>query len=657
MTVNTLKLIWQPIQIGKVEVKNRVVRTATTSRLFPHPIDADFIGYHVARARGGVGLSFLDAAGVHPNMTSYAGYLVNKDIIPSLSKLVDAVRPYGTRLIQQLQHLGHNPVHLTGDVWGASALPGPGYGVVPVPMGQQEIDEVVQSFAQAAVCCREAGLDGVELAGGHGYLIQQFLSPLTNQREDGYNGSLLKRARFVIEILQAIRAAAGDDFPLGVRFSPSLAKGGFGGEDLATVVSHLEAEKLVDFVSFSCSDYFESSMILASHAYPPGYELPYSEPARKALKKIPRIVTGRFRALDEAEQVLREGQADMVSLTRQHIADPDVVRKTQEGRTEDIRPCIGCLQGCFAGVLTTGMMQCTVNPVVGFEGTLDEELITKVESPKRVVIIGGGPAGMEAARMAALRGHKVSLFEASPKLGGALLTAKRAPYLHIFGDFVQWLEGQVYKLGIDVHLNSYVEADDVLKEKPDAVIIATGAMNDTSGRQMKIPAELPFGMDLPHVMDADTALMSEQNLKGKHAVIFDDVGRYQAIAATDYLVKAGATITFVTSQGSFAPKMFATGRDDEAYRRLQQTDDFNLLVRHYLVGVEKDHCVIRPYGSQRTVKIPANLVVVVTTPVPIRNLYDELRSQIPTIRLIGDASSPSDLTNATHAGHRCGRAI
>lgn len=653
----TLKRVWEPLKVGPIELKNRIVRTATTTRLFPPGIDDDFIGHHVATARGGAGLSILDGTGVHPN--SYVSYLVDESAIPDLQRLVTAVQPYGTRLFQQLWHGGHNGSDLvTGQIpWGASALPGPLSGIVPVPMGQRDIDELVASFANAACCCREAGLDGVEIHAGHGYLINQFLSPLTNKREDGYNGGLLDRARFLIEVLQAVRTATGGSFALGVRLSPSTAVGGLSGEDVAAIALHLETLGLIDYVNLSFSDYFNLGMILADMANPEGYELPHNAATLASITKVPRLVTGRFRTLDDVEQVLRDGKADLVALTRQHIADPNIVRKTQEGRTEDVRPCIACLQGCLGTLMATGRMQCTVNPAAGFESVLDEEHISKVDTPQRVMIVGGGPAGMEAARVAALLGHDVSLFEAGARLGGTLLVAKQAPQLHILGDLTDWLERQIYKLSVDVNMGSYIEADDVARFAPDVLIIATGAMNEGDGRQAMIPGELPYGMDLPHVMDASEAvLLPAANIRGKRAVVFDDVGRYQAIAAAEHLVRAGADVTFCTSHSSFAPKMTFTFREDSAQRRMHK-GDFRILVHHYLIGINPEHCHVRPFGSSKSESIAADIAVVVTTPSPLRNLFDEMRDSIPIIHLVGDAQSPADLYAAMRSGHRAARTL
>jgi 2,4-dienoyl-CoA reductase-like NADH-dependent reductase (Old Yellow Enzyme family) len=650
-----LTRVWQPIRIGPVEIKNRVARAANTTTLFPDSVNDDFIAYHLARARGGVGLSILEAAAVHPN--SQLAYAVNDNTMRGYEKLMTALRPHGMRVFQQLWHGGHNLPGFGGTMpWAPSATPSALTGIVGVPMGQQDIDELVAAFGTAARRCRDAGLDGVEIHAGHGYIIQQFLSLLTNKRADGYNGTLLERARFLIEVLGNVRAAVGRGFPIGVRMSSSAAKGGTSAADIATVAAHLEVLGLIDFLDLSYSDYFLMSGMTHSMAYPSGYQLPINEVIVKAVK-VPRIVTGRYRTLEEAEQVLRDGQADLVSLVRAHIADPDIARKTRAGHVEDVRPCIACNQGCVGGLLTIGRMQCAVNPAAGYERTLDEELIARSESSKSVLIVGGGPAGMEAARIAALRGHEVTLAEASAQLGGTLRIAKRAPHMHILGDLIDWQERQLTALGVDVQLNSYMEASDILQRRPDVLIVATGAETVADGRQALTPGELPAGMNLPHVYDAAGWISAPpQPMLGKTALVFDDVGRYQAVAAADALTKAGAGITFVTSQSSYVPKMYGTGRDNESMRRLNQ-GAFRLLVNHQLMEIAPGHCMVRALGAPQVERIAADVVVVVTSQTPIRQLFDELRDQIPHTYLVGDALSPRDLLAAMHDGHRCARAI
>ena len=651
-----LKHIWQPLKIRSLEIPNRVARAANSTSMFPTPPDDQFIAYHYARARSGVGLTILEAGSVHPN--SQIAYLVDQTAVPGFEKLMATIRPTGMKVFQQLWHGGHNLGGKAGQIpWGPSATPSPLTGIISAPMGQAEIDEIVAAFARAALLCRDAGLDGVEIHAGHGYLIQQFLSPLSNLREDGYNGDLMARARFLIEILKSVRAAVGPDFPIAVRMGASPAIGGLSADDVGTVAAYLEAEGLIDLLDITYSDYFLMAAMAHTMAHPGGYQLAINEPIARAVSRVPRLVTGRYRTLEEAEQVLRDGQADIVSLVRAQIADPDLVAKTRAGRAEDVRPCIACNQGCVGGLLQIGRMQCAVNPAAGYELMLDETKIERTATPRKVLIVGGGPAGLEAARIAALEGHKVVLAEAMPTLGGTLNAAKRAPHLHILGDLTDWLERQVYALGVEVRLSTYVDADDIAAEEADEVIVATGAMAIDNGRQLLIPGELPPGVDLPHVYEP-VRLFSEPlpDIAGRSAVVFDDVGRYDAIASAEQLQRAGAAVTFVTSLSSFAPRMLGTSRDVESFRRLSRQPDFRLIVNHNLMAVAPGEVTIRAQGADQGYPLPADIVVLALNRVPVRDLYDAVRDSVPA-HLVGDALSPRDLLAAMHDGHRAARAL
>src|SRR3984957_11323222 len=301
----------------------------------------------------------------------------------------------------------------------ASAVTTPGVGgLMPTPLSKQLIDEHVRGFAAAAVRCREGGLDGVEVHSAHGYLIASFLSPVTNIRTDEYGGSFENRMRFVTEILTAVRAAVGSDFPVGMRISGDDGiDGGLTPVEVSAIVDKLTELGLLDFVDITNGTYYRSERIFSTAIAKHGYEMPFSAPiAEKAT--VPTIVTGRFLTLAEAEKVIVAGQADIVSMVRAHIAEPAIVRKTAEGRLNEIRPCIGCIQGCLG--MSAGGLACTVNPGTGSELHIGDGNFVRAGTPRRVLIVGGGPAGLEAARVAAESGHRVQLFEAADELGGQL---------------------------------------------------------------------------------------------------------------------------------------------------------------------------------------------------------------------------------------------
>src|SRR3546814_574310 len=294
----------------------------------------------------------------------------------------------------------------------------------------------------------------------------QVLSPLTNTRTDRYGGSLENRMRFLREIMLAVRAEVGTDYPVGMRVGASTGEGGLGEEELNTVIRTLRSEDMVDFLDVSWSDYYNFKFVAAMDQ-PVGYQLPSSQQITAATLDIPRFVIGRIRTLEEAEQILRDGVADIVHMNRAHIADPDIVRKTRAGHPEQVRACIACNQACWNGVNLGLPIACTINPAAGREGDLSEDLIIPALKPGHVMVIGGGPAGMEAARVARLKGHRVTLVEASQNLGGQVAMAKRAPFLHTIGDIAYWLEQEIYRLGVEVRNGTYIGDIEIICEKPD----------------------------------------------------------------------------------------------------------------------------------------------------------------------------------------------
>jgi heterodisulfide reductase subunit A-like polyferredoxin len=366
---------------------------------------------------------------------------------------------------------------------------------------------------------------------------------------------------------------------------------------------------------------------------------------------MPRIVTGRIRTLEEAEQILRDGIADLISLTRAQIADPDLVRKTRDGTPEQVRPCVACNQGCIGGLFRFDRMGCLVNPAVGFEAELSEDLLRKTDSAKKVLIIGGGPAGMEAARIARLKGHTVVLVEAMPNLGGNVSIARRAPFLHTMGDITSWLEQEVYRVGVEVRLNTFADADYVRTERADVVIIATGSEPRRDGLQALLPGETVGGVDRPHVLSSIDLITGTLPADVKTALVLDDVGHYEAIAVTDVLLAAGVGVTFVTRYPMLTPIIEFTQRTTAAMERFSDAD-FTLLTRTHLCEIRERDCLVRPvHGVKRRV-VAAERVVLVTANRPRSEIYDALLGTVPGLLQIGDAKAPRDAQAAIAEGRR-----
>lgn len=651
-----LRKVFEPIRINQVEVAHRVVRSGHATMFSRQYITDDLIAYHVARAKGGIALSTLEATAVHA--TTHLGLRGDHDdAIAGYQKLMAAIRPYGMRMFQQLWHGGHHFAGPNGEwAWGVSTVPSPFSGLVPLPMGNSEIEELIAAYVAAARRSREGGIDGIEIHAAHGYLIHQFLSPLTNTREDEYGGSLENRMRFLLQVLRAVRQEVGPDYALGIRLGASTVHGGVTEADLVEVVRAIEAEGLIDYLNTSWGDPYEPNRSSGAMDEPAGYELSSTASITAAARRVPRIVAGRYRTLEEADQALLDGVADMVAMVRATIADPDLVRKTRDGRMDQVRPCIACNEGCLGGLLRRGRMGCAVNAAVGFEATRSESLIERTTAPRKVIVVGGGPAGLEAARVAALQGHKVILFEAQPNLGGTLAVARRAPHLHTVGDIAVWLEEQVFQLGVDVRLGTYATSDDILPEQPDAIIVATGSTARLDGRQIADPGRVARGTGQPHVCSSIDLLTSPPQTLEQTALVLDDTGHYEALAVAEFLAERGVAVTFITRFPSPAPTLHNLGRVDPALKRLYRTP-FRLLTQHHLVDIGPESCTVRRLLSDRLETIPAQRVVLVTPNEPLREVFDELRPHVAQLTLIGDAKAPRDIQSAIQEGHLAARAI
>ena len=642
----------QPLQIGSVTIRNRVVRTAHGTGL----VGEDLIAYHEARARGGVALSFLQATGVHP--TARTGLPVFEDsVIPFLTEFTDRMRPHGMKVFHQLYHHGSAFPARPGAVhWSASAIPNPVVGVVPVPMTTGMIDEIVGAFASAAARCKRAGIDGVELHAASGYLLEQFLSPATNQREDEYGGSLENRVRFLREALTAVRAEVGPGFPVGVRLSADeYIPGGLTPQDTARIAQLVEP--LVDFVDVHLSTYWRFHKMLAPMGDPLGYELPTSEVVTAAVS-VPTIVAGRIMTLDHAEHIVASGAADMVSMVRALIADPELVSKALAGQEALVRPCIGSNFGCVGQLMSTGRMGCVVNTSAGLEaaGSAGGNLHERARG--RVLIVGGGPAGLEAARVFALRGDEVTLVEATRGLGGQVAIAASAPHREDLAVITRWLEEEAVRLGVTIRRGVFADPDLVAGFGADTVVLATGAAPRTDGFSVATPRDPLPGHDLPHVSTSwEVFGFGGRTVVGQRAVVLDDTGTFEAISVAEHLLAQGCAVTLVTRfdrMGANVPYPPATVL---ATQERLMSGDFDLIVSSIPLRITPDEVVIGSPHADRSRQLPADTVVHVTVPEPQRELADALTDMGITVHVIGDAAGGHGIQKAIRDATELGRVM
>jgi 2,4-dienoyl-CoA reductase-like NADH-dependent reductase (Old Yellow Enzyme family)/thioredoxin reductase len=648
--------VFQPLDIGACTIPNRIVRTAHSTGT----LGDDLIAYHEARARGGVGLAIIEIAGVTAH--SATGIPVYSDqVLPFYEQLGERMHSHGTKVFQQLWHGGttyaRNPAVRP---IGPSAIPNVQVGVTPRAMTKTMIDDTVAAFAAAAGRVEAGGLDGIELHAAHGYLIGSFLSPATNQRDDEYGGSTASRTRFLREILAAIRSEVSAGFPVGIRIS--------GDEFIDGGIDHVEAEEIartceddIDFLDVSMGTYWRFHKFLSTLDDPLGYELDNNVHVTEVVD-VPTIVTGRIMTLDHAEHIVQSGMADMVSIVRAMIADPELVVKSRDGRESEIRPCIGTSMGCVAQLMTTGKIQCVVNVAAGLETTTPFETPGPADVIKRVMIVGGGPAGLEAARTAALRGHEVDLYEMTRHLGGQVRMAASVPPRSDLEAITRWLASEIARLGVRVHLGTPVDPDMIIDAGPDEVVIATGSTPRRPGFQLSAPSVPIPGAGLAHVVTSWEVLgFGGRANVGNRAVVVDDTGTFETISVVDKLLADGATVTVVSRHeqlGAMIPYPPATV---EASRE-----------RLFGAGVEFvpsmairsiDETSISAYGLGNTLErsFDADTVCVVTYHRPNDELVDYLASEVGDVAfgvtVIGNANGTDSIQQAIHSAARATRSM
>jgi len=534
----------QPITLRHVTIRNRILSTSHACGLEEGGMPKDrYQAYQEEKARGGIGLvMFGGSSNVAIDSPSVFRQLdVGVDrVIPHLTRLSERVHAQGAAILCQITHLGRR-----GEADAGARLPTIAPSVVretlhrsiPREMDRHDIARIVQSFADAALRCKEGGLDGIEtLAGAH--LIGQFLSPETNRRTDSYGGSLENRCRFGLEVYDAIRAAVGDDFLVGFRFIVDEGHdAGLGFEECAAIAQRFEAAGTLDFFN-AVYGRMDTAVGLTDDNMP-GMASPIAPWLEKAaaFKRevgLPVFHAARIADVASARHAIREGLIDMVGMTRAHIADPHLVARIAAGEEARIRPCVGATH-----CMSAARPACIHNPATGHEAVLPQ-VIDRAETRRRVVVIGAGPAGLEAARVCGERGHSVTIFEAAPRAGGQVLLAAEAGWRRDIGGIVDWRVAELDRLGVDLRTGIYAEEADVLAENPDMVVVATGGTPNLDW--------LPGNEHVTSAWD----ILSGATAVGEDVLIVDGTGRHVALSAAEYCHRKGAAVRFATVDESLA---------------------------------------------------------------------------------------------------------
>jgi len=642
MTV--LSHLFNPITIGSMTAKNRLLMPAMSINFGVDEqgfVTEQLIDYFVARARGGAGMLLVGGGAVHPTGVELPDLpkLWNDACIPSLTRMVEAVRPYNACFGVQLMHGGRQSYH--DQKVAPSAIPAPAVVKgIPKALELVEIDELVTAFGDAARRCREAGFDFIEIHGAHGYLINQFMARNSNKREDHYGGSFDNRIRFLMELLADIKAKAGCDYPVGIRINGNdFITDGWTLDDTLRLAPLLETAG-ADYLHVSAGVYGSTELTIPSVYAPQGCFVHLAE-AVKQVVSLPVVAVGRIKHADMADRIIAEGRADAVAMGRALLADPELPNKACTNGAA-IRPCIGCCLGCIHAVLQLEPGGCVVNPDVGREYLLKDE--DPADASRVVLVVGGGPAGLAAARMAAVRGHRVVLIEAGEALGGLFRLATRAPGRQEAGDILAYFEAELARLQVDIRYETLLTADLLDEIAPDIAVLATGSLPDTpiikgfSGTKMAIYSVVEvMGGELP---------------EGDRVVVLG--GGQSALMLADFLAETGKTVVVLNRGRHFGEEMSS---NDRFYLRERLNRNKVQLYKNVVVEAFLPRGARFRAGDQTDVLEDMDALVIsegMTAIRPDRRLF---KDRATAVHLIGDAKEPRNLMLAIAEGEELGRSL
>ncbi len=654
--------LFAPLRIGPHVAPNRIVFGAHFTMFTepgPRTGEPGFMGarlgrYLGLRAAGGAGVVVAGQAQVHPT-TAYQmpnnAAAWDPAAVPHFRRVTEPIRAHGALAFIQLAHNGG----VNHGAWSKLPVWTPSHQVnnleAPVPLERHEIDEVVAHFARSAANAAAGGFDGIEIHGAHGYLIHEFLSPRSNHRTDEYGGSFENRMRFVEEVLRAVRAAVGSSVAVGVRLVGDEERGaaGLGADDAAAIGAHLEAQGLVDFLNVSIG---LSGVGMVRPVYAP-HELGVYAAARvkAAVKRVPVFAAHRILTPDEAEGILARDEADAVTVVRALIADAAWAAKARDGHAGAIRACVGCNQGCYGHLVRGLPITCVTDPAVGREDTLGPP--APADRRRRVVVIGGGPAGLEAAWVAAARGHDVILLERSSRLGGKVALAAALPGRAELAALSGWRADECARRGVDVRLGVDATADVVLALRPDAVVVATGGRATVHGSSKFHPMPIA-GADQAFVVDHEAAVRAPERL-GHRVVVLDAVGHVEAIGLGELLATSGCDVRVVTPLPSpiqLDAETIAMALP-RACRAGMQWRPSTIVGR---IGEHEVTLVDVLSGRAETVA-DVDAVVIRTNGLPDDGLWRALRDRVPSLHRVGDALAVRTVDHAVYDGHLAGRAV
>jgi 2,4-dienoyl-CoA reductase-like NADH-dependent reductase (Old Yellow Enzyme family)/thioredoxin reductase len=644
--------LFSPFRIGNLEVANRIVLTAHHTHLSSDVPTDELVAYYQSRAAGGVGLIIVEVAGVHSS-ARFSSHFIQADndaCIAGYRKIARTCHQHNCPVLGQLYHPGRETRGkvdgVTPVAWAPSALPGERHHVMPRAMPPKLVKEVINGYGSAAHRLVTAGLDGVEVLASHGYLLAQFLSPRINHRTDEYGGSLENRTRLIREVITSIRSNIGDRV-LGIRLSSdAIAPDGANEDEMLEICRQLEADGDVDYFSFVLGS--SSTLGGSTHIVPPmemrsAYVMPSIAKLKSSLT-LPVLATGRINQPQVAEAILSANEADLCGMTRALIADPVMPAKAKSGDAENIRACIACNQACTGHTPLASPISCIQYPESGRELSLGVK--TKTREPRRILVAGGGPAGLKAATVAAERGHRVTLYEKAKRIGGQVLLAQRLPSRSEFGGLADNLQRECAIAGVEIITGVEVTPDLVARKQPDAVVVATGALP-------YVP-ELP-GREEAHVVTSWQVLAGEVNV-GASVVIADWRSDWIGLGLAEQFAAAGSRVRLCVT-GTHAGETLQMYVRDALVARTHRLG-VEVIPYARLFGVDADTVYFQHTASDEPMLLEQVDTLVLASGHEINGaLETALEDYAGELHVIGDCLSPRTAEEAVYEGLQVGREL
>jgi 2,4-dienoyl-CoA reductase (NADPH2) len=645
------QLIWSPLQLGPVTVRNRIVFSAHLTNYAHDGMPTEqHAAYYAARAAGGAGLIITEEHSTHPTDWPYEKLIhgFHPEVVPGYRRITEAVHRHRVPIFAQINHNGGQASSMYSrlPVWAPSPVADPLFREVPKAVDTAEIAEIVASYGRVAEHCAEGGFDGIELQCSHSSIVRGFLSPATNRRTDDYGGSLENRARILLEIVASVRSAIGPDLALGVRIcGDELIEGGTTIDDAVAVARMVEASGQVDYINTSIGVATASLfMIEASMHIPPGYSMYIPSAIRKAVD-LPVVGVGRFKDPLQAERALSEGHCDLVGVVRGQIADPDFVAKARAGYTDDTRLCLSCNQECVGRMGLNRWLGCIENPRTGREA-LGVGEARPVSVGRRVLVVGAGPAGLQAAIAAARNGHRVTVLEKDAVAGGQVRLAATVPNRAEFGDLVRNQLHECGRLGVEVEYGVEVTVEEVRRRRPDTVVVATGSVPD---RPWWAPGDAEWIVDVRDVLDGSAHPTGT-------VLVLDELGFHHATSVAELLADRGCSVE-VVSPGMVVGQDLGVTLDlenwwirAEAKGIVQSTELVPMGVEGHVLNLQH-----HPSGQMQT-REPDWIVLAVPS-TPADAMYHQLRAAGVDVQRVGDAVAPRRAHAAVIDGERVGASI